>query len=444
MATIRKRGKSWQAQIRLAEHAPQSKSFATRAAAQQWARITTHQLLDDHAAPPESRHTLASILEQYRDKIVSLKISKAVETTIINRFLREDFAQTSLHNVTKITVSAYRDARLQLVKPSTFVRELGILRHCWDVATHEWGIAHEPNPFSKVRLPRIGGRRERRLRAGEFDQIAIAAKAQKNPYVFPVIVFALETALRGKEILALKWTDFDKFTATVRVRQPKNQHERVVPLTPKAMRILMDLPAIRSEQVFVITQCALKQAWQRIMRKKHIVDLHFHDLRHEAVSRFVEAGLTLPEVAQISGHRDSRSLLRYAHPSPEMIRQKFINMEGLPPVDMNTATDERKPPSLYQLILAKRQTPDQTGQNWGPDDFGTETDYLARCAEIMVQKGLNIDSPRVRQSLLLDRLTGTEPTEAIEKYCKIIFSDKKCPRTSDQQTSCAYLSHRWK
>lgn len=95
MATIRKRGKSWQAQIRLADHAPQSKSFSTKAAAEQWARITTHQVLDDHAAPPESRHTLASILEHYRDKIVSLKISKAVETAIINRFFREDFAQTS-------------------------------------------------------------------------------------------------------------------------------------------------------------------------------------------------------------------------------------------------------------------------------------------------------------------------------------------------------------
>ena len=425
MATIRKRGKSWQAQIRLADHPPQSKSFSTKAAAEQWARITTHQLLDDHAAPPESRHTLASILEQYRDKIVSLKISKAVETTIINRFLRENFAQTSLHDVTKITVSAYRDARLQSVKPSTFVRELGILRHCWDVATHEWGIAHEPNPFSKVRLPRIGGRRERRLRAGEFDQIAIAAKAQRNPYVFPVIVFALETALRGKEILALRWTDLDKSAATVRVRQPKNQHERVVPLTPKAMRILMDLPAIRSEQVFVITQCALKQAWQRIMRKTHIVDLHFHDLRHEAVSRFVEAGLTLPEVAQISGHRDSRSLLRYAHPSPEMIRQKFIKMEGLPPVDVAQTADNDPAPLLYQLMLKNRQTPVCEGQNWGPEDFGDERSFMLACAKIMQSKGLHISTPRVSQLLLLERLNGTEPIEAIEKHSEAIFFRKK-------------------
>ena len=206
----------------------------------------------------------------------------------------------------------------------------------------------------------------------------------------------------------------------------------------------MDLPAIRSEQVFIITQCALKQAWQRIMRKTHIVDLHFHDLRHEAVSRFVEAGLTLPEVAQISGHRDSRSLLRYAHPSPEMIRQKFINMEGLPPVDVSAGPDERTPSSLYQLILAKRQTPAQTGQNWGPDDFGSETDYLARCAEIMVQKGLNISSPRVKQvASLLDRLSSTELQKPLKNILKLFFLTKKSPNVRSAK-SCAYLSHRWK
>ena len=96
-------------------------------------------------------------------------------------------------------------------------------------------------------------------------------------------------------------------------------------------------------------------------------------------------------------------------------------MEGLPPVDVSAGPDERTPSSLYQLILAKRQTPAQTGQNWGPDDFGSETYYLARCAEIMVQKGLNISSPRVKQSLLLHRLTGSDPLEAIENYSKSIL-----------------------
>ena len=138
-ATIRKRGKSWQAQIRLAECPAKSKSFPTKKAAEHWVRIVTHQMLDDKATPPASRHTLATLLERYRDDIVSLKISKTVETQLINRFLTEDFVATPFHQVGKVNVSTYRDKRRQTVKASTLVRELGLLRHCWDIATHENG-----------------------------------------------------------------------------------------------------------------------------------------------------------------------------------------------------------------------------------------------------------------------------------------------------------------
>ena len=129
--------------------------------------------------------------------------------------------------------------------------------------------------------------------------------------------------------MALTWEDFDASAATVRVRHAKNQHQRVVPLTPKAMRIIMDLPPIQSELVFNITQCALKQAWQRIMRKTHITDLHFHDLRHESISRFVEAGLTLPEVAQISGHRTVDHFFAMLIP-PEQIRKSLLTWRVFP------------------------------------------------------------------------------------------------------------------
>ena len=64
MATIRKRGKSWQAQIRLAECPAKSKSFPTKEAAEHWVRIITHQMLDDKATPPASRHTLATLLKR--------------------------------------------------------------------------------------------------------------------------------------------------------------------------------------------------------------------------------------------------------------------------------------------------------------------------------------------------------------------------------------------
>lgn len=61
----------------------------------------------------------------------------------------------------------------------------------------------------------------------------------------------------------------------------------------------------------------------RLRARARITDLHFHDLRHEAISRFFERGLSVPEVALLSGHRDARMLFRYTHPMRELILRKL-------------------------------------------------------------------------------------------------------------------------
>jgi integrase len=65
-------------------------------------------------------------------------------------------------------------------------------------------------------------------------------------------------------------------------------------------------------------------AWKRLVKRAALVDLRFHDLRHEAISRFFEKGLRVPEVALISGHRDPRMLFRYTHPRAEDIAMKLL------------------------------------------------------------------------------------------------------------------------
>jgi len=54
-----------------------------------------------------------------------------------------------------------------------------------------------------------------------------------------------------------------------------------------------------------------------------ITELRFHDLRHETFSRFFEVGMSVPEVALISGHKDVRQLFRYTHLNPENVLKKF-------------------------------------------------------------------------------------------------------------------------
>jgi integrase len=68
---------------------------------------------------------------------------------------------------------------------------------------------------------------------------------------------------------------------------------------------------------------AFRLAWDRLRARAGLADLHFHDLRHEAISRFFEKGLSVPEVALLSGHRDARMLFRYTHPEREKIIRKL-------------------------------------------------------------------------------------------------------------------------
>ena len=68
-----------------------------------------------------------------------------------------------------------------------------------------------------------------------------------------------------------------------------------------------------NDRIFPLTPNAFRLAWERVKKRTEIDDLHFHDLRHEAVSRLFEQGLGIAHVAAISGHRDFRMLARYAH-----------------------------------------------------------------------------------------------------------------------------------
>ena len=105
----------------------------------------------------------------------------------------------------------------------------------------------------------------------------------------------------------------------------KNGDSRDVPLSPQALELLKDLPRnIRGDQVvFPLHFEALKSSWRRACCSAGIIDLRFHDLRHEATSRFFEKGLNVMEVAAITGHKDLRMLQRYTHLRAEDLALKL-------------------------------------------------------------------------------------------------------------------------
>ena len=137
-----------------------------------------------------------------------------------------------------------------------------------------------------------------------------------------MIEFAIETAMRRSEILSLRWENIDRKFTIATLPDTKNGSKREVPLTTKAKQLLEGLSK-QEEYIFPLSDFAVRHTWDRLVKRAGIENLRFHDLRHEAVSRFFEMGLSVPEVASISGHKDYRMLASYAHLDIKKIASKL-------------------------------------------------------------------------------------------------------------------------
>jgi integrase len=176
-----------------------------------------------------------------------------------------------------------------------------------------------------VKLPPDSRARDRRLSGDEGDSLMAAMTTPSSWYLRPFLILAVETGMRRGELLSIRWCDVDLKTRTVRILRTKNGHPRTIPLTPRGAEVLSSLDR-QDDRVFPVTSNAIRLSWQRLRRRAGLDDLRLHDLRHEAVSRFFELGLTIPEVALISGHRDPRMLSRYTHLRPENIAEKLAKL----------------------------------------------------------------------------------------------------------------------
>ena len=145
------------------------------------------------------------------------------------------------------------------------------MKRSLETANRRLGVGIPYNPILEIECPKGSNQRNRLLRDGELERLLTAASSQCNIFITPIIEFAIQTGVR------------------------------VLPISANCFRL----------------------AWERCRNKAGISDLRFHDLRHEAVSRFFEMGMSVPEVALISGHKDVRQLFRYTHLNPTNVFKKY-------------------------------------------------------------------------------------------------------------------------
>jgi len=343
MASIVKRGDfSFQATIRRSGYPTKTKTFQTKSDAIKWARMIERDI--DRGTWQDSslaeKITLGSLLNRYKNEITSGKKSAAIEVIKINAILREPICGKVMSAVSSADIASWRDTRLKTVKGATVNRELAIITHAIEIGRKEWGINID-NPCKLVRRAPTSSPRNRRLVGSEYSYLMKALSVTKNIYVKPMVILAIESAMRRSELLSLEWTNINLEKRTAYLPATKNGTHRFVPLSSLSADVLRNLAKSDSIKVFPITMETFKQAYVRAIARaknyyiadciatgntpcpKFMSDLRFHDLRHEGASRFFELGLNVMEVASITGHKSLQMLHRYTHLRAEDLALKL-------------------------------------------------------------------------------------------------------------------------
>jgi integrase len=325
MATYRKRNNRWDVQIRRSGQQTLYRTFTHKKDAQYWATEAERDIERGVSVPQKSDVSimLKDLLHRYGNEISIHKKGVEQELSRIKQMQRYPICSLPISGFTAQKAAQYMDQRLELVKPGTVSRELSILSNVLEIARREWGFPVK-NVIREIRKPSLPPGRSRRLLAGEEARILKECSRSKYAaYLTPLVLVALETAMRRGELLSLRWNDTNLDTQVAYLATTKNGDHRYVPLSTRAVTALLTLPIDIKGNVFSIKAWQLRGHWDRACQRAGVENLRFHDLRHEATSRFFEKGLNVMEVAAITGHNDLRMLQRYTHLRAEDLAKKL-------------------------------------------------------------------------------------------------------------------------
>jgi integrase len=334
VASIRTRNGSYFVEIRKLGFRPIRRTFETKAAAKAFA-LQTEAAMDNGSwiDDQEQRTTFVGpLLEKYIEEIHPIKpFGKSKLATV--KLTARAFQQTKISDLTPALILSY--ARGRKVSPHTLTQEFSYFAQAIDTARTLWNAPLKDNPvratmrvMTQLGMIRGSRRRSRRLEPGELERLVRHAR---HHWIHPMILIAVQSAMRQQEIQQLTWEDVDFKNNTILIRDRKHPTEKigndqVIPMFPGVRAVLLKEYEVskRRGPIFDVQHAAsVSDRFARLCKKAKVEDLRFHDLRHEAISRMFEKGMTIPEVAAVSGHKTWTQLKRYTQLRPEEIMKSF-------------------------------------------------------------------------------------------------------------------------
>jgi integrase len=219
------------------------------------------------------------------------------------------------------------------------VRYLAALSHALSIATKELGWL-EDSPMRKVSKPKEPRGRVRFLDDQERIVLLQACKESSNSYLYLVVVIALSCGLRQGELMNLRWENIDLFKGRIVLHETKNGERRVVPLRGHALELLKSFAQTRLQNIGLLFPSKedaqkpmdLRFPWEKALKKAGIENYKFHDNRHSCASALLMNRASLPEIAEVLGHKTLAMVKRYSHLSEthtanvvESMNQKIFN-----------------------------------------------------------------------------------------------------------------------
>jgi integrase len=240
-------------------------------------------------------------------------------------------------------LEAWATERRGQIGPSAYNKEIWVMKNLCRVALRQRLLLRDPSLGLTRRRESHGRVRfltpsERDLLLNGTDVMITASDGRRwKHHLGPsatlriYMVAALQTGMRRGELLRLVWTDVDLGRGHIKIANHKNGDTRHVTITPTMRDLLRSLPRSLDRQAQVlppIQPLVLTRSFARHCERVGIKDFTFHDLRHDVASQLAMAGVPIRTIAQVLGHRKLEMTLRYAHLSPDHLREAMTVLHG--------------------------------------------------------------------------------------------------------------------
>lgn len=338
---------SYRAQVRIKQAGrvvfSEAKTFKGRSAkrtAENWGNNVERQVKSKEGARARELAgvTVASLIERYIAEVDPITPIKRTKRYVLQLLIDSDLGGVDAFDLSSARIIEHcRERRESGAGPATIAHDVSYLASVLGMCEPAWGLDLSKKPVEDARpvLAKMGliapsKKRERRPTSKEITKLLDGLKARKENRGFipmtDIVELAIYSAMRQTEITSILWRDLDKKKRTIIIRDRKHPSEKIgnnqtIPLLGPAWEIVSRQPVI-DERIFPYNSRSVGAAFTRVCAKLNIIDLRFHDLRHEAASRLFEMGFGIHEVALVTGHRNWNQLKRYTQLDPAALHRR--------------------------------------------------------------------------------------------------------------------------